>query len=134
MRRKLVFYDKQKLRKNVVKSLLPLIKENRSDLSRRRAQFSNDKKAEHFWGVLNVITNWCSKLCEYHHQYKLNVRKIDRMVDTINSLREKLVQTEKQDYVDGKDIDEMLDNLSKPPTKDEFGNESSLLIDVKLDE
>ena len=118
----------------MVKSLLPLIKENRSDLSRRKAQFSDDKNAEHFWGVLNVITNWCSKLCEYHHQYKLNVRKIDRMVDTINNLREKLVENDKQDYADGKDIDEILDSMSQPTAKDGLDNESSLLIDLKTDQ
>ena len=134
VRRNMVFYEKQKIRKNMVKTMVPLIKENRSDLSRRKSQFSDDKKAEHLWTVLNVTTNWCYKLCEYYNQYKSNVKKIDSMVEHINKLRIDLVTAEQQEYEEGKDVDDMMKRLMETNTSKDGneldGGESSLLIDL----
>ena len=130
----MVFFEKQKLKKNMMKTMLPLIKENRSDLSRRKSQFSDDEKAKHLWTILNIANNWCYKLCEYYNQYKSNVKKIDMMVESIYKLRKEKVDLQQQEYEDGKDVDEMLKTLegnSLMEENDLNGGESSLLIDLQ---
>jgi hypothetical protein len=131
----MVFFEKQKLKKNIIKAMLPLIKENKSDLLRRKSQFSDDEKAKHLWTILNIANNWCYKLCEYYNQYKSNVKKIDMMVESINKLRKEKVDVQQQEYEDGKDVDEILKTLegnSLIEGGDHInGGESSLLIDLQ---
>jgi hypothetical protein len=95
VRRDIVFYEKNKISKSTAKSMTPKIEDMSANLHRRFKQLKDldDQSSvsqQRILHTLKTLRDWFKSLVEYYFRYKSNVKRIDRMVESINVLRSRL--------------------------------------------